>query len=297
VVPRISWDVCKEAYSRWSEHNAARLGAALAYYTLLSLAPLLIFVVAIVAVFFGRHEAQIWILQEVKELVGPQGANAVRNVLRNAHRASSGLPAGTIGIVTLFFGASGVFSELRDGLNTIWDTAKTHGHGWKEVAQSRLFAFGMVLAIGFVLLVSLIFSTALATLLRYFSQLIPAPGPVLLAINFVISIYAVAALFMLIFKYVPRAHISWPVAWRGALFTAILFTAGKMLLGVYLGIAFVSSAYGAAGSVVAVVVWVYYSAQIFYYGAEFTCVDACLKDTGVDAAKQLRSTAAKAAGI
>ncbi|MFZ0591817.1 MAG: YihY/virulence factor BrkB family protein [Bryobacteraceae bacterium] len=272
LIPRISLDVCKEAFTHWLDHRASRLGAALAFYSLLSLAPLLLFVVAIVALVFGRQEAQSWILQQVRQLVGPQGATTVYTLLRDAHHSSSGFTAGFIGILTLLFGASGVFSELRDGLDTVWECCPGTGSGWKGLATSRLFAFGMVLSIGFLLLVSLIVSTTLAALLRYFSQVIPVPGTVLVAINFVAAIYMIAFLFALIFKYVPHAHVDWAEAWNGALFTAILFTFGKMLLGEYLGVASVGSAYGAAGSVVAVVVWVYYSAQIFYYGAEFIWV-------------------------
>jgi membrane protein len=274
LIPRISFDVCKEALTRWIDDRASRLGAALAFYSLLSLAPLLLFVVAIVALVFGRQEAQSWILQQVRHLVGPQGATTVYTLLRDAHQPSSGFTAGFIGVLTLLFGASGVFSELRDGLNTLWECCAGGGNGWKGLAKSRLFAFGMVLAIGFLLMVSLILSTTLAALLRYFSEVIPVPGTVLLAVNFVGGIYMIAFLFALIFKYVPRVQIDWAEVWNGALFTAILFTAGKMLLGVYLGVAGVGSAYGAAGSVVAVVVWVYYSAQIFYYGAEFIWVNS-----------------------
>lgn len=298
MIPRISLEDCKQAFARWLDHRASRLGAALAFYSLLSLAPLLLFVVAIVALVFGRQEAQSWILEETRQLVGPQGASAVSNLLRHAHHSSSGLAAGFIGILTLLFGASGVFSELRDGLNTVWECCAGAGSGWRGLAKSRLFAFGMVLAVGFLLLVSLIVSTTLAAILRYFSHVIPVPGIVLLAVNFVAAIYMIAFLFALIFRYVPHVHVDWMDVWNGALFTAFLFTIGKMLLGVYLGVAGVGSAYGAAGSVVAVVVWVYYSAQILYYGAEFIWVHSKrrrehLTDSGLN---RPSSKLAKAAG-
>jgi membrane protein len=272
VYPRVSINDCKRAFARWSDHNAARLGASLAFYTLLSLAPLLLFAVTMVAIVFGRHQAQTWILQQVMQLMGSQGAATAQEMFRHAPKGSSGFVAGTIGTLTLLFGASGVFGELREGLNIAWDLQKTTSSSWKQMAQSRLFSFGMVLAIGFILLVSLMLSTVLAGLIRFFSQLIPFPPPLLVAGNFLISIYVIAGLFALIFRYVPDVHLPIRDLWSGALFTSLLFTLGKVLLGLYLGMASVGSAYGAAGSLVAVVVWVYYSAQIFYFGVEVTWV-------------------------
>jgi membrane protein len=220
-------------------------------------------------------------------------------MLQHARQPSSGFFPGLIGIVTLLFGASGVFTELREGLNTAWDIQRLDGVGWKGLAKSRLFSFGMVLAIGFILLVSLMLSTVLAALIRYFSHLIPFPPFFLEAINFVISIYVIAFLFTLIFKYVPDGSIEWRDGWSGAIFTAILFTIGKVILGIYLGMASVGSAYGAAGSLVAVVVWVYYSAQIFYYGAEVTWVHALAAhqrqiETGANSAGQKAARSARA---
>lgn len=274
MIPWISLGVCKEAFNRWIEHDAARLGAALAFYTLLSIAPLLIFVIAVMAAFFGRHEAQVWIVWQVSHFVGAQGESFIKSVLPYIHWRSSGVAAEIIGAVALLFGASGVFAELRSGLNTLWDARGGEEATWKSIAKARLFAFGMVLAIGFILLVSLLISTALAALVRYFGGFIPVPGPVLFIANFLGSVYVTAFLFALIFRYVPYARIGWAPAWQGALLTAVLFTCGKMLVGYYLGVASVGSAYGAAGSAIAIVVWVYYSAQIFYYGAEITWVNA-----------------------
>lgn len=291
MYPRISLDVCKEAFARWMGHNAGRLGAALAFYALLSLAPLLIFLVMLVGLFFGRHEAREWILQQATQLVGPRGSNAIEGLLHSTHRTYSGLAAGILGVITLLFGASGVFSELRDGLDTIWSAQPKGQAGWKQYARSRLFAFGMILAIGFLLLVSLVFSTALEGFLHYFETWVAIPGPILLIFNFLISLYAIAFLFSLIFRYVSHAHLSWQQVWSGALFTAILFTIGKMLLGFYLGVASVGSAYGAAGSIVAVVVWIYYSAQIFYYGAEFTWVDSAKKKSRAGGAPDISKAA------
>jgi membrane protein len=261
--------ILKGAFTRWNDHNATRLGASIAFYTLFSMAPLLLFVVPIVSAVFGQSTARAWILQEANQVAGHQAADTIRTLLAT-QRHRSGLLAGVIGIVTLLFGASGVFGELHDALNTIWEVPPVQGSSWKEIIKSRAFSFGMVLAVAFLLLVSLVISTALATVSKYFSGLVPfAPGLLELA-NFLFSLFAIACLFALIFKYVPDTKISWRDVWTGSVFTSLLFTIGKSLLGIYLGMAGIGSAYGAAGSVVAVVMWVYYSAQIFLYGAEVT---------------------------
>ena len=264
----------KETARRWKAHSAPRLGAALAFYTLLSMAPLLLLVVTIVAFVFGQSGAQQRIVGQVRELAGPQGAQTVQNMLRTAHQPSSGFIAGATGIATLLFGASGVFGELRDALNTICDVKVTGTGGWKGMAIHRLLSFGIVLGIGFLLLVSLVVSAAIATAAKFFSDMVPIHPAILEVINFGISFGMITCLFALMFKYVPDAKVDWRDTWTGATATAFLFTIGKVLLGFYLGIASVGSAYGAAGSLVAVIVWVYYSAQIFLFGAEFTFVYA-----------------------
>lgn len=263
----------KAAFTRWNDHNAPRLGASLAFYTLLSMAPLLLFVVGMVSFVFGQTTARSWILQETTQLVGTQAADTVRTLLA-AQQHHSGLVPGIVGIVTLLFGASGVFGELHDALNTIWDVAPAQGSTWKQIVKSRAFAFGMVLTVAFLLLVSLVVSTVLAAISKYFSGLVPFPAALLEIANFLFSLLTIACLFALIFKYVPKTKLSWRDVWTGSIFTSVLFTIGKSLLGIYLGMASVGSAYGAAGSLVAVVIWVYYSAQIFLYGAEFTSVYA-----------------------
>jgi membrane protein len=274
ILPRISIETGKIAFNRWLDHNGGRLGAALACYALLSLAPLLIFLVTLCGSILGRREAQLFLLHQAHQWAGRSGAEAVQSLLHNVNNPASGLFADTIGLITLLFGASRVFSELRDGIDTVWDVGPEGGEALKVYAKDKLFAFGMILAIGFFLLLSLLFSTTLSAILKYFSRVVPVPGVLIIVLNFIIAIYAVTVLFSLIFKYVPRVKIDWADAWNGALVTAILFTLGKMSLAIYLGTASVSSAYGAAGSMVAIVVWVYYSAQIFYYGAEFTWVTA-----------------------
>jgi membrane protein len=262
----------KEAYKRWSEHNAPRLGASVAFYTLLSFAPLLILTAAVIALVFSKETVHRDLVDQAHQMMGNRGADIVNALLSNAQKPSSGLLASVIAFLTLLFGASGVFVELRDALNTIWDVKPKSNPGWKGMLKERLFSFGMVLSIGFLLLVSLILSAAMAFLGKFFGQVVPIPPAVLEAVNFVVSFAVITVLFALMFKFVPAMHIPWRDVLIGAVGTALLFTIGKLLLGLYLGKASVGSAYGAAGSLVAVIVWVYYSAQIFFFGAEFTRV-------------------------
>jgi membrane protein len=264
----------KKTYRNWSDHHAPRLGASVAFYTLLSFAPLLIVTLAVIALVLDQQRAQAGLIDQARQMIGDRGADTVKALLSNAQKPSSGLIASIIAFATLLFGASGVFAELRDALNIIWDAEPTNESGLLGMIKQRLFSFGMVLSVGFLLLVSLIISAGLELLGKFFSHLLPLPAFVFHLINFAVSFIVIAVLFALLFKFVPARRISWRDVWVGAIGTAVLFTIGKFLLGFYLGKASVGSAYGAAGSLVAVVVWVYYSAQIFFFGAEFTRVYA-----------------------
>jgi membrane protein len=264
----------KNTYSRWSDHRAPRLGASVAFYSLLSFAPLLILVAAVIALVFSTETVHKELVDQARQLIGDRGADTVKSLLASAQKPSSGFLASIVAFITLLFGASGVFIELRDALNIIWDVKPQANAGWKGMIKERLFSFGMVLSIGFLLLVSLMLSAALAFIGKFFGQVVPIPPAILEAVNFLVSFAVITVLFGLMFRYVPAVHIPWQDVWIGAIGTAFLFTVGKFLLGVYLGKAGVGSAYGAAGSLVAVIVWVYYSAQIFFFGAEFTRVYA-----------------------
>ncbi len=264
----------KDTYAKWSEHQAPRLGASVAFYSILSFAPLLILITAVIALVFGHESAQGALVNEARQVIGDRGADTVQTLLKNAQKPASGVFASIVAFITLLFGASGVFTELQDALNLMWDVKAKTGSGFMGTIRQRLFSFGMVLSIGFLLLVSLLLSAGLAYLGHSFGQFVPMPPIILQAINFVVSFVAVAVLFALMFKYVPAVKISWRNVFVGAIGTALLFTIGKQLLGLYLGKASVGSTYGAAGSLVAVVVWIYYSAQIFFFGAEFTRVYA-----------------------
>lgn len=283
----------KKTYNNWSDHHAPRLGASVAFYTLLSFAPLLVLTVAVIALVFDQHRAQAGLIDQARQMIGDRGADTVKSLLVNAQKPSSGVLASIIAFVTLLFGASGVFTELRDALNIIWDAEPKNESGFLAMIKQRLFSFGMVLSVGFLLLVSLLISAGLALLGKFFSQLLPLPAFVFDIINFALSFVVITVLFALLFKFVPARQISWRDVRVGAVGTALLFTVGKFLLGLYLGKASVGSSYGAAGSLVAVIVWVYYSAQIFFFGAEFTRVYA---DADSGAAVSREAVSAAAAG-
>jgi membrane protein len=264
----------RQSFNDWNDDNAPRLGAALAFYTILSISPLVILAIATVSLIFDRSRAQSHLLAEVQGMVGSAGRDAVQAMLQNGRKASSGTLSTIVGIITLAFGATGVFGELRSALNQIWDANPKNSSGLLGLVRERFFSLGMVFSVGFILLVSLLVSAALAAITKFFSGLIPLPGFFLHALSFVISLCAISILFGLILKYVPETRVEWRDVRVGAVATALMFTIGKTLLGFYLGKATPGSAYGAAGSLVAMVIWVYYSAQIFYFGAEFTHVIA-----------------------
>jgi membrane protein len=262
--------IVKTTFTAWNKHEAPRLGASLAFYTILSLSPLVIIVVAVGGLIFSRSTAETHILSQVQGMIGPDGGKAVESMLANAQKPAAGILGTIVGLLSLLFGASGVFTELRSALNVIWEVKPEATSGIVALVRERFFSFGMVLSIGFLLLVSLVLSTVLAAVGKFFGGLLPVPAGILEVANFLLSYIGVAALFGLIFKFVPEAKVRWTNVWLGACVTAMLFTIGKTLIGLYLGKSSVGSTYGAAGSVIVVIVWVYYSAQIFFFGAEFT---------------------------
>ena len=269
--PRCSfWGLLKQTGSDWSRDKVPRLGAALAYYTVFSLPGILFISLAIAGVVFGADAAHGHIKGQLQDLLGDEGAKAVDEIIVAAQRPGKGLLASVVGLIVLFFAASGVFGELQDGLNTIWEVAPKGGRGVWGTIQDRFLSFAMVLGTGFLLLVSLMLSAALSALGKWAANILPGPESVLQVANQGISLAVMTVLFAMIFKILPDVEIRWRVVWIGAAATALFFTIGKFVLGLYLGRAAVGSAYGAAGSLVVVLVWVYYSAQILYLGAEFT---------------------------
>jgi membrane protein len=272
--PRAAWSLVKEAFSDWSRDHAPRLGAALAYYTVFSLVPFLVVVIALIGLVFGQEAAQSAILSQIAALVGEQSAEAIKDMIQRADQPSTGVVATVIALATLLLGASGVFGQLQDALNTVWGVEPKEGRGVWGFVKDRFLSFVAVLGTGFLLLVSLVLSSALAAMGKWFSGQLPLPEAVLELMNVALSFVVVTGLFALIFKVLPDAKVAWRDVWVGAALTSVLFTVGKFALGLYLGKSNVASGYGAAGSLVLVLLWVYYSAQILLYGAEFTQVYA-----------------------
>lgn len=276
----------RRSFDEWNRHNDTRLGAALAFYTILSISPLVILTIAIVSLIYSQSAAKTHLLDEVQSLVGWQGRVSVESILDSGRKFSTGIVSTIVGVVTLLVGASGVFQELRADLNEIWDARPNSASGIRGILRERVFSFGLVLAVGFVLIVSLLISAALAAIAKFFSNLLPVPPLLLDLFNNLVSLVGIAVLFACILKYVPACRVEWKDVRIGATVTAILFVIGKALLGIYLGMSSTASSYGAAGSLVVLVVWVYYSAQIFYYGAEFTHVHSLANRDQIDLDKE-----------
>ncbi len=251
------WDLIKRTAASWSEINAPRLGAALSYYTMMSLAPLLVVVIGVAAMAFGRKAVEGQIVWQIQDLVGADGGRAIQSLLTSASKPGAGPVAAAVGFIMLLFGASGVFGELRDSLNLVWGVKSVSSGGLWGLIKYRFFSFAMVLGIGFLLMVSLIFSAAIAALGKFLQGILPMPEPVLHLGNLLLSFAAVTVLFALLYKVVPDIHIEWQDVWIGAAVTSLLFSFGKFLIGLYLGKASVGSSYGAAGSLVVFLVWVY----------------------------------------
>jgi membrane protein len=260
----------REVFSEFSNDDALTLGAALAYYTVFSMAPLLVLSIAIAGLVFGRAAAQGQIVTQISDVLGPAGAGAIEDMIERASQPASGLLATVASLATMIFGASGVFGQLQSSLNKIWGAETIRRTGVKGQLQRRLLSFTMILGIGFLLLVSLALSAVLSGVHQLVSHGFPVLGDFLPLGNFALSFGMITALFAMIFKLLPDARIEWRDVWLGAAVTALLFTIGKSLIGIYLGRAGVTSVYGAAGSLVLVLLWVYYSAQLLFLGAEFT---------------------------
>jgi len=263
----------REAAIEWNNDNVPRLGAALAFYALLSLAPLLVIVVAVAAQAFGRKAAEGQLAWDIQGMVGPEQAHAVQEIIRSAIKPEGGVIATWLSIITLAIGATGVVVELQDALNTIWHVpAKLTGLA--GLIQQRVYSFLMVLGVGLLLLVSTLLSVWIAAMDKFLGPMLPAHQSNLHTLTFVISFVVITFLFAAVYKIMPDVELEWNDVLVGASVTSLIFTIGKQIIGVYLGRAHIGSSYGAAGSLVIVLVWAYYSAQLFFFGAEFTKVYA-----------------------
>ncbi|MEH2162923.1 MAG: YihY/virulence factor BrkB family protein [Nostoc sp.] len=275
----------QETFKEWSEDKASRLAAALAYYTIFSIAPLLIIVIAIAGAVFGEEAARGQIVGQIQGLVGIEGAKFLESAIQNANQPKTGAIASIISIVVLLVGATGLFTELQDAMNTIWEVKPKPGRGVTNIIRLRVLSFAMVIGIGFLLLVSLVISTGLTTLVTYFSNLLPGVDSLWQLVNFLLSFAITTVLFGLIFKVLPDVKIAWSDVLVGASLTSVLFSIGRFLLGQYLGNGSFGSAYGAAGSLVVILAWVNYAAQILFFGAEFTQVYARRYGSGITPTK------------
>jgi membrane protein len=271
-------NLLKETLREWREDGAPRLAAALAYYTTFSLAPILVLMIAIAGLVGGREAAQTQTMAQVEDLLGFEGREFVEGMIESASQPETGLTATFIGAVTLLFGALGVFGELQNSLNTIWEVKPKPAKGWmdgvKRFVLKRLLSFTMVLGIGFLLLASLVISAAVSALGEFIGSRWSMADLWLGVINFIVSFLVITLLFAMIFKFLPEIKIAWKDVWLGAAVTSVLFTLGKFLIGLYLGRSEVGNVFGAAGSLAVLLIWIYYSAQILFFGAEFTQVYA-----------------------
>ena len=265
--------VFKETFKEFGEDKVPRLGAALAYYTIFSIGPLLLIAVAMAGLFFGQEAAQGKISGELGKVFGSEMAKSLEQMIEAANKPKSGALATIIGVITLMLGASGVFGQLKDALNTIWNVEQKKAGGIMGFIKERFLSMAMVLGIGFLLLVTLVLDTAIAAMGGYVQQFVGGEA-VAHALSLVLSLIVAIVLFAAIFRILPDLKIAWKDVWFGAVFTALLFVLGKFGLGLYLGKAAPGSAYGAAGSLVILLIWVYWSAQILFLGAEFTQVYA-----------------------
>jgi len=277
VSHRDLWPIFRGAMVEWSEDKAPRMAAALAFYTLFSLAPILIIALAIADVFYTREEALQGILQQAQFLIGDDGIAAIRLLIENAPPRERTTPAMLVGLATMFFAATGAFAELQDSLDTIWEVKPKPGLGLMDMARDRILSFAMVLVIAFLLLVSLIISAALTALSNSLLPFMPERAFLLHSLHFLVSFAVVTVLFALIFRFLPDAQIAWQDVWLGAAVTSLLFGVGKALFGLYLGHSTIGTSYGAAGSLVVVILWTYYSTLILLFGAEITQVQSRLR--------------------
>ncbi|HEX2981633.1 MAG TPA: YihY/virulence factor BrkB family protein [Anaerolineaceae bacterium] len=271
-------ELVKLTFKEWSDDRAPRLAAALSYYTIFAVGPFLIILIALVGILYSRDVIQTQVLDEIGRLIGEEGRNFVTGLITASQQTGGGVTATILGTITLLVGALGIFGELQNSLNTILNVKLKPTKGVKGTAArlvtSRLLSFAMLLVIGFLLLVSMVLTAAIAGLQRWIGSQLPVIAPGVQGLNFILSLLITALLFALIFKYLPDVIIAWKDVLIGGLVTAFLFNVGKQLIGLYLGNSRIQSIYGAAGVVVVILIWIYYSAQIVFLGAEFTQVYA-----------------------
>jgi membrane protein len=263
--------VFRRALAGWWNDDVPRLGASLSYYTLFALAPILIVAIAIAGLAYGADAVRVEIVAQVQSLVGKEGGAAVKAMLEGASKPSNSIPATIVGVITFFLGATGAFLELQTALNAVWRVKPKQAQSFfRSLVQQRVISFALVVGVGFLLLTSLLVSAGLAAAYKYMGQMFPGVAIVWEAANVIVSLFVITLLFAMIYKVLPDVKLGWRDVWVGALVTAGLFTLGKFVIGLYLGTSTFASSYGAAGSVIVLLLWVYYTSQIVLLGAEFT---------------------------
>lgn len=267
------WNLLKETYDKWNQADAPVLGAALAFYTIFSLAPVLIIVVAIVGVIVGKESVQIYIVGQLTQFVGHNNALSVMQLIQDSYKLGSGIKATIIALILILAGSTTAFVMLKNALDTIWGVKYNHG-GLLNIIKSRLVSLLLVLFVGLIVFISMVLTSVISGLKLFLDDYIQIPFAFIALSNEAVSIVMLVFLFAMLFKVLPDVKISWGDVWMGGAITALLFALGKYLLGLYLAHSTISSAYGAAGSLVVFLLWVYYSAQIFFFGAAFTQVFA-----------------------
>ncbi len=269
------WGLLTATVNAWLDDYAPSMGAALAFYTLFSIAPLLLIVISVAGLFFGEAAARTEIFEQISRLVGDDSARTVHTLLESLDRPAASVVGTLVGLVTMLVGATTVFAELQNAMDRIWQVPPRPGSGGVlDFFRVRLLSLGLVLGIGFLLLVSLVLSASLAALGKWWAPWFGDLAAIADMVNFAVTLAFITAVFAMIYKWMPRTPVAWRDVWFGALITALLFTVGKTLIGVYIGRSGVASVFGAASSLVVLLLWVYYSAQVFLLGAEFTWVFA-----------------------
>jgi membrane protein len=292
--PQEFWILMKNGFNQWwNEDRPFELAAALAYYTIFSMAPILVIAISVAGFVFGREAAQEQVIRTLSDFVGQDGGLAIQTMINNAtkQQTSDSIFAMLIGVALLLFGAGGVIGQLQSSLNMIWGIEPKPDRGWLGFVKARFISYAMILGVGFLLLVSLIVSAMLTAFDNFLESTLPGAGIVLQIIHFIVSLGLIAFMFAAIYRFVPDARISWKDVAVGALMTAVLFNVGKFLIGLYLGRSSVSSVYGAAGSLVTLLLWVYYSSLIFFFGAELTQVYATRFGSGMTPADNAQPAA------
>lgn len=276
------WGLLKQTFNEFFNDNAPKLSAALAYYTVFSIAPMLFIVISLAGIFYGRDAVQGRLFGEIKKLVGVNAADQIQAMIANTQLQNNTVLGAIIGSIVLLLGATGVFTEIQDSINYIWSIKAKPSRGWVKYIVNRVLSFSLIVALGFILLASLVLNTLMDVLSdRIFSMFSESTFYLIYGLNLLIIFFIISLFFAVIYKVLPDAVIYWKDAFRGAMFTSFLFLLGKFLIGWYLGNSKMSAAYGAAASMIIILVWVYYTAMILYFGAEFTKVYALKRGHGI----------------